>query len=54
MVDFFKWQAGYRAFTVSKNLVDFVKTYIEHQEQHHVGNDLQQEGEQTTLNEQIW
>ena len=31
----FAWQNGYAAFSVSKSVVDKVKTYILNQEQHH-------------------
>ncbi|MEJ2597721.1 MAG: IS200/IS605 family transposase [Anaerolineales bacterium] len=46
--EFFKWQGAYGAFTVSKNLVSVLKTYIEHQKQHHASNDLQPDWEQIT------
>jgi putative transposase len=49
--EFFKWQGAYGAFTVSKNLVDVVKTYIEHQKQHHASNDLRPEWEQSASSE---
>ncbi len=50
--EFFKWQGAYGAFTVSKGLVEEVKTYIEHQKQHHAGgNDLCLDWEQTTSDE---
>ena len=33
--DFFKWQGGYSAFTVSPFQVNSIITYIENQKQHH-------------------
>lgn len=33
--EFFKWQGGYGAFTVSSDHIDRVANYIRNQEQHH-------------------
>ena len=33
--NFFKWQGGYGAFTVSRNGISRVKSYIESQAIHH-------------------
>jgi REP element-mobilizing transposase RayT len=49
--EFFKWQGGYGAFTVSKNLVPEIKDYIEHQKQHHADNSLRLNWEQTNSEE---
>lgn len=45
--EFFKWQGSYGAFTVSKNLVPKIKSYIECQKEHHASGDLWAEWEQT-------
>ena len=45
--EFFKWQGSYGAFTVSKNVVPQVKTYIERQKEQHESGDLWPEWEQT-------
>jgi len=34
-VDYFEWQAGYAAFSVSESQVDRVREYVQHQEEHH-------------------
>jgi len=39
--EFFKWQGGYGAFTISKEDVLRLKTYIENQELHHAEGALQ-------------
>ena len=39
----FGWQAGYAAFAVSASLVERVKEYIAHQEEHHQQNTFQDE-----------
>ena len=49
--EFFKWQGAYGAFTVSKYLVDDVKSYIERQKQHHGSNDLWPDCETTFIEE---
>ena len=43
--EFFKWQGGYRAFTLRKTEVPHVKAYIENQKQHHAENNLQADWE---------
>jgi REP element-mobilizing transposase RayT len=42
---FFKWQGGYRAFTIHKSDVPRVKAYIEDQKPHHAEHQLQMEWE---------
>ena len=41
----FKWQTGYGAFTVSKESIDKVSTYIHSQKQHHKVDSVQSEWE---------
>ena len=38
--EFFMWQGGYGAFTVSKNNLKKVAGYIKNQKEHHRNNDL--------------
>jgi putative transposase len=47
--EFFKWQGGYGAFTVSPDVVPAVRTYIQHQKQHHAAGNLWAEWEQMHL-----
>ncbi len=47
--EFFKWQGAYGAFTLRKEDVPVVKSYIERQKEHHARNDLWQEWEQTMI-----
>jgi REP element-mobilizing transposase RayT len=46
---FFKWQGAYGAFTLRKEDVLVVKSYIERQKEHHARNELRQEWEQTMI-----
>ena len=39
----FAWQDGYGAFTVSASLIERVKSYIAHQEEHHKKKTFQEE-----------
>ena len=39
----FEWQDGYGAFTVSASLIETVKNYIGHQEEHHTKKSFQEE-----------
>ena len=39
----FEWQTGYGAFSVSQSQFDVVRTYIQHQEQHHRKTPFQSE-----------
>jgi putative transposase len=39
----FQWQDGYGAFTVSASLLETVKNYIAHQEEHHRKKTFQEE-----------
>ena len=39
----FAWQEGYGAFTVSTSLIERVKSYIAHQEEHHRKKTFQEE-----------
>jgi REP-associated tyrosine transposase len=43
--EFFKWQGSYGAFTLGKQDVPRVRTYIERQKSHHQTQDLWQEWE---------
>jgi REP element-mobilizing transposase RayT len=45
----FRWQGGYGAFTVGKPDAPAVTAYIEHQKQHHAGNELWDDWEQTLI-----
>ena len=49
--EFFKWQGAYGAFTVSKEYVPTVRSYIERQRQHHTSHTLVPEWEQTAPDE---
>jgi putative transposase len=49
--EFFKWQGAYGAFTVSKQDVPQVMAYVQRQKQHHAGNELWGEWEQTLIEE---
>ena len=49
--EFFKWQGAYGAFTLRKEDVPVVKSYIERQKEHHAQNDLRPEWEQTMIEE---
>jgi REP element-mobilizing transposase RayT len=42
-LQFFQWQAGYGAFSVSQSNVEAVTTYIEQQETHHSTMSYQEE-----------
>jgi len=46
--EFFKWQGAYGAFTVSKDRVDEIQTYIERQKEHHANHELKLEWEQAS------
>ena len=46
-----RWQGAYGAFTVSKQDVPQVTAYVERQKQHHTGNELWDEWEQTLIEE---
>ena len=46
-IEFFKWQGGYGAFTLAKDDVSAVATYILRQKQHHASGNLLDEWEQT-------
>ena len=39
----FAWQEGYAVFSVSKSAEPYVKSYIEHQAEHHKKRDFQEE-----------
>jgi putative transposase len=41
--DAFHWQAGYAVFSVSQSNVEAVRTYIQHQRQHHAQQSFQDE-----------
>lgn len=43
--EFFKWQGGYGAFTVSKDMVPKIVAYILNQKQHHATNKILEEWE---------
>jgi REP element-mobilizing transposase RayT len=43
--EFFKWQGGYRAFTIRKEETWQVKAYIENQKQNHAEEKLQEDWE---------
>jgi putative transposase len=43
--EFFKWQGGYRAFTIRKNEAAIVKAYIDNQKQHHSEGTLSEDWE---------
>jgi putative transposase len=45
--NFFKWQGGYGAFTVSPDIVPSVTTYILNQKRHHADGKLWTEWEET-------
>ena len=47
--EFFKWQGSYGAFTLRKESVPQVQSYIERQEEHHAIRSLWEEWEQTTI-----
>ena len=49
--EFFKWQGAYGAFTLRKDSVSKVRTYIERQKEHHGQDDLWMEWEQTEVEE---
>jgi REP element-mobilizing transposase RayT len=49
--EFFKWQGGYGAFTVSKSGVRAVQNYIERQAEHHRSQELWEDWEQTMVPE---
>ncbi len=49
--EFFKWQGAYGAFTLRKRDVPIVKAYIELQKQHHASGHIQEEWEQTAIND---
>jgi putative transposase len=38
-LDWFAWQPGYGAFSVSRSQIETVQRYVENQEQHHAGRD---------------
>ena len=42
-IDFFAWQLGYGAFTVSASMIDRVRRYIQNQEKHHAKYSLTEE-----------
>jgi REP element-mobilizing transposase RayT len=44
--DFFKWQGGYSAFTVSPNQMKSISAYILNQKQHHKNHSLKKKWEQ--------
>jgi putative transposase len=44
---FFKWQGAYGAFTVSRDQVETVRRYIEHQKEHHATQTAVSAWEQT-------
>ncbi len=48
---FFKWQGAYGAFTVSKEAVPEVKTYIRQQKEHHATGRLVTAWEETVIDE---
>jgi len=45
---FFKWQGAYGAFTVSREHVERVRHYIEHQKEHHAMQTVVSAWEQST------
>jgi REP element-mobilizing transposase RayT len=45
--EFFKWQGAYGAFTVNKDRVSVVRSYVERQKEHHGSNELWADWEQT-------
>jgi hypothetical protein len=45
--DFFKWQGGYGAFTVSKHEIGKIQAYIRNQEKHHREGTIVEELERT-------
>jgi len=47
--EFFKWQGAYGAFTLRKEDVPGVQSYIERQKKHHAAEDLWEEWEQTMI-----
>jgi len=47
--EFFKWQGAYGAFTLRKEDVPGVQSYIERQKEHHAAEDLWEEWEQTMI-----
>lgn len=50
--DFFKWQGGYGAFTLSKRHVPIVTNYVKNQKTHHSENNLWDEFEKTGFPEE--
>ena len=48
---FFKWQGGYGAFTLAKDDVSVVKSYVLRQKEHHADNSLLTEWEPGALGE---
>jgi putative transposase len=49
--DFFKWQGGYGAFTVSKDGVKAVADYINNQKAHHAARSLVEDWEKCEIGE---
>ncbi len=47
--EFFKWQGAYGAFTLRKEDVPVVESYIENQKQHHATGELWEEWEHTMI-----
>ena len=47
--EFFKWQGAYGAFTITKNFVPKIKSYVERQKEHHASGELWPEWEQTFI-----
>jgi REP element-mobilizing transposase RayT len=38
--EFFKWQGSYAAFTVSEKDIPRIKSYLQHQKEHHENNQV--------------
>ena len=47
--EFFKWQGAYGAFTLRKEDMPGVRTYVENQRKHHAVHTIWEEWEQTTI-----
>jgi putative transposase len=48
--EFFKWQGSYAAFSVSEKDLPMIKSYVEHQKEHHDNNQLDATLEPMVLN----